>query len=74
MLALYIYIVLDRNKKQNFGNFFCVRLSDNPIWINGIIHVIINILLNFLVIVISSHFISLFFFIYFYFTIYVIEI
>ena len=35
MLALYIYIVLDRNKKQNFGNFFCVGLSDNPIWING---------------------------------------
>ena len=31
MLALYIYIVLDRNKKQNFGNFFCVGLSDNHI-------------------------------------------
>ena len=37
MLALYIYIVLDRNNKQNFGNFFCVGLSDNTIWINGLI-------------------------------------
>ena len=45
MLALYIYIVLDRNKKQNFGNFFCVGLSDNPIWINGLIAMLCRIVL-----------------------------
>ena len=43
MLALYIYIVLDRKKKQNFGNFFCVGLSDNPIWINGLIAMLCRI-------------------------------
>ena len=32
MLALYIYIVLDRNKKQILVIFYCVGLSDNPIW------------------------------------------
>ena len=43
MLALYIYIVLDRNRKQNFGIFFCVGLSDNPIWINGLIAMLCRI-------------------------------
>ena len=28
---------MDRNNKQNFGIFFCVGLSDNPIWINGLV-------------------------------------
>ena len=43
MLALYIYIVLNGNKKQNFDNFFCVGLSDNPIWINGLITILCRI-------------------------------
>ena len=36
MLALYIYIVLDRNTKQTLSSFFCVGLSDNPLWINDL--------------------------------------
>ena len=34
MLALYIFIVLDRNIKQNVSIFFCVELTDNLQWIN----------------------------------------
>ena len=38
-----MYVVLDRNKKHNFGIFFCVRLSDNLLWINGLIAILCGI-------------------------------